>query len=110
MPTKKSVFADHLVCLDCGKHFSTLKRHLMTDHELTVAQYRQKWALSSSYPVVSSDYAKSSLQAIKEELVGLYELSPDDRAALERSAEDVRLDSFASEGRVCEVPGRYRHA
>jgi predicted transcriptional regulator len=54
---KKSVFADHLVCLDCGKQFSMLKRHLRTDHNLTVDQYRQKWGLPSSYPVVSPDYA-----------------------------------------------------
>ena len=55
---KKSVFADHIVCLDCGKHFSMLKRHLMTDHKLTVQHYREKWALPASYPMVASDYAK----------------------------------------------------
>ena len=55
---KKSVFADHVVCLECGKHFSMLKRHLMTDHKLTVQQYREKWELPSSYPMVSPDYAK----------------------------------------------------
>jgi predicted transcriptional regulator len=55
----KSVFADHLVCLDCGKHFSMLKRHLMTDHKLSVAQYRQRWRLPFSYPVVSPRYAKT---------------------------------------------------
>ena len=41
---KRSVTADHLVCLECGKHFSMLKRHLGTDHQLTPGQYRQKWA------------------------------------------------------------------
>lgn len=56
---RKSVFADHLVCLDCGKNFLVLKRHLMTDHKLTVAQYRQRWGLPFSYPVVSPDYAKT---------------------------------------------------
>ena len=39
---KKSVTAGHLVCLECGKHFSMLKRHLNTDHQLTPEQYRQK--------------------------------------------------------------------
>ena len=38
---KQSMRADHLVCLDCGKHFSMLKRHLMTDHHLTPEQYRE---------------------------------------------------------------------
>ena len=55
---RRSVFADHLVCLDCGKQFSTLKRHLRTDHQMTPDQYRQKWGLPSSYPVVSPNYAE----------------------------------------------------
>ncbi len=55
---KKSVIADHIVCLDCGKHFSMLKRHLMTDHQLTPQQYRQRWELPASYPLVAPDYAK----------------------------------------------------
>jgi hypothetical protein len=55
----KSVFADHLVCLDCGKHYSMLNRHLRTDHKLTVDQYRQRWGLSFSNPMVSPDYAKT---------------------------------------------------
>ena len=58
VPIKKSVLADHLVCLECGKSFSMLKRHLATDHQLTPEQYRQKWRLPSSYPVVAPDYAK----------------------------------------------------
>jgi predicted transcriptional regulator len=58
VPIKKSVFGDHIVCLDCGKHFSMLKRHLMTDHQVTPNQYRQKWGLPSSYPVVSPNYAE----------------------------------------------------
>jgi predicted transcriptional regulator len=58
VPVKRSVLAEHLVCLDCGKHFSMLKRHLRTDHDLTVQQYRQKWELPSSYPMVAPDYAK----------------------------------------------------
>jgi len=55
---KKSVTAGHLVCLECGKHFSMLKRHLNTDHQLTPSQYRGKWELPSSYPMVAPDYAK----------------------------------------------------
>ena len=39
---KRSVLADHIVCLDCGKHLSMLKRHLMTDHRLMPEQYRQR--------------------------------------------------------------------
>jgi len=66
VPVKKSVFEDHLVCLDCGKQLSMLKRHLMTDHKLTVDQYRQKWGLPSSYPAVSPDYAKTRSMLAKK--------------------------------------------
>ena len=56
---KRSVLADHIVCLDCGKHFSMLRRHLMTDHKMTPQQYRQRWELPCSYPLVAPDYAKT---------------------------------------------------
>jgi predicted transcriptional regulator len=56
---QKSVFADHLVCLDCGGRFKTLKRHLSADHELTPDDYRTKWGLPSSYPMVAAEYAAS---------------------------------------------------
>ena len=56
---RASVHQDHLVCLDCGKHFSMLKRHLMRDHQLTPEQYRQRWQLSPTYPVVAPAYAKT---------------------------------------------------
>ena len=59
VPVRRSVRADHIVCLDCGKHFSMLKRHLMTDHKMTPEQYRQRWELSSSYPLVAPNYAKT---------------------------------------------------
>lgn len=56
---RRSVLADHIVCLDCGKHFSMLKRHLMADHQMTPEQYRQRWELPFSYPLVAPDYAKA---------------------------------------------------
>jgi predicted transcriptional regulator len=56
---RTSVRQDRLVCLDCGKHFSMLKRHLMTDHRLTPEQYRQRWQLSPTYPIVAPAYAKT---------------------------------------------------
>ena len=58
VPVKRSVLADHVVCLDCGKHCSVLKRHLMTDHKMTPEQYRQRWELPFSYPLVAPNYAK----------------------------------------------------
>jgi len=58
VPVKKSVLNDRLVCLECGRSFSMLKRHLMGDHQLTPSQYRQKWELPASYPIVAPAYAK----------------------------------------------------
>jgi predicted transcriptional regulator len=55
---KKSVFADHLVCLGCGKSFKTIKRHLMSDHQLTPEQYRGTYGLPHGYPMVAPAYAK----------------------------------------------------
>jgi predicted transcriptional regulator len=57
VPIKKSVFPDHLVCLEDGKSFKTLRRHLLTDHGMTPEQYRERWRLPASYPVVAPNYA-----------------------------------------------------
>jgi predicted transcriptional regulator len=59
VPVRRSILADHIVCLDCGKHFSVLKPHLMTDHKMTPEQYRQRWDLPVSYPLVSPNYSKA---------------------------------------------------
>ena len=54
---KNSVFADHILCLDCGQRFKTLERHLATDHGVTPEEYRAKWDLPPSYPMVTAEYA-----------------------------------------------------
>lgn len=56
---RKSVSADFIVCLDCGKKFKSLKRHLRTDHSLTPQEYRAKWALKADYPMVAPSYAEA---------------------------------------------------
>ena len=58
VPIKQSVRPGHIVCLECGKQFSMIKRHLTTDHQLTPEQYRQRWGLPASYPLVAPNYAK----------------------------------------------------
>ena len=58
VPIKQSIRAGHIVCLDCGKQFSMIKRHLLADHKLTPEQYRQRWGLPASYPLVAPNYAK----------------------------------------------------
>jgi predicted transcriptional regulator len=53
----KSVFAGHLVCLEDGKSFKTLKRHLNEVHGMTPEQYRAKWDLPETYPMSAPDYS-----------------------------------------------------
>jgi predicted transcriptional regulator len=55
---RSSVKADAIACLECGKRQKMLKRHLMTNHQMTPADYRQKWSLSPDYPMVAPDYAE----------------------------------------------------
>ena len=56
---KQSVRQDRIICLEDGKSFSMLKRHLMTDHKLTPQQYREKWGLPRDYPMVAPNYAQT---------------------------------------------------
>lgn len=65
VPVDKSLNPDHIVCLECGKRFRTLKRHLMTDHDLSPADYREKWRLSERYPMTAPDYARRRAQIAK---------------------------------------------
>jgi predicted transcriptional regulator len=63
VPVKNSVKPDYIVCLEDGKKFKTLKRHLMSHHGLTPDEYRAKWKLPSDYPLVAPNYtaARSAL-------------------------------------------------
>ncbi|WP_274630842.1 MucR family transcriptional regulator [Arvimicrobium flavum] len=54
---KRSVHDDYIVCLEDGKQFKSLKRHLMTHHNMTPDQYRAKWNLPADYPMVAPAYA-----------------------------------------------------
>ena len=63
VPVRKSVTPDYIVCLEDGRKFKSLKRHLRTQYDLTPEQYREKWGLPASYPMVAPKYsqARSSL-------------------------------------------------
>ena len=74
VPVKKSVFGEHLVCLNCGRFLKTLKRHLRTEHGLTPQTYREKWNLPASYPMVSPDYAVTRSKLAK--VIGLGRKAP----------------------------------
>jgi predicted transcriptional regulator len=55
---RSSVKPDYIVCLEDGKRMKMLKRHLMTHHQMTPNEYRQKWGLNSDYPMVAPNYAE----------------------------------------------------
>ncbi|MGV4878472.1 MucR family transcriptional regulator [Acetobacter indonesiensis] len=57
VPVKKSLFPDYIVCLEDGKKLKMLKRHLQSAYGMTPKQYREKWGLPESYPMVAPDYA-----------------------------------------------------
>jgi len=54
---KRSLTSDYLVCLEDGKKFKSLKRHLRTQYNMTPEQYREKWGLPPDYPMVAPNYA-----------------------------------------------------
>ncbi len=54
---KKSVGDDYIICLEDGKKFKSLKRHLMTHFGLSPEAYREKWGLEPNYPMVAPNYA-----------------------------------------------------
>lgn len=55
---RSSVRPEYIICLECGKKKKMLKRHLLTYHQMTPADYRQRWSLASDYPMVASNYAE----------------------------------------------------
>ena len=56
VPVRRSVRPDAIICLDCGLPQKILKRHLMTSHQLSADEYRQRWDLSRDYPLVAPSY------------------------------------------------------
>jgi predicted transcriptional regulator len=66
VPVTKSVFPDYIVCLEDGKQMTMLKRHLMTEHNMTVDQYRAKWGLPTNYPMVAPNYAETRSNLAKK--------------------------------------------
>ena len=63
---RKSVSPDAVVCLECGKAFKSLKRHLQSHHELAPEDYRTKWKLSPDYPMVAPNYAEARSSLAKQ--------------------------------------------
>jgi predicted transcriptional regulator len=63
---KKSITSDYIVCLEDGKKFKSLKRHLRTQYNMTPEQYREKWGLAPDYPMVAPNYAAARSHLAKQ--------------------------------------------
>jgi len=66
VPVKRSISSEYIVCLEDGKKFKSLKRHLRTQYNMTPEQYREKWALPPDYPMVAPNYAAARSQLAKQ--------------------------------------------
>ena len=66
VPLKKSVNPDFIVCLEDGRKFKSLKRHLRTKYNMSPEEYRAKWGLPKDYPMVAPNYAKARSDLAKQ--------------------------------------------
>jgi predicted transcriptional regulator len=66
VPVKRSISSDYIVCLEDGKKFKSLKRHLRSQYNMTPEQYREKWGLPPDYPMVAPNYAAARSQLAKQ--------------------------------------------
>jgi predicted transcriptional regulator len=66
VPVRKSITPDFIICLEDGKRFKSLKRHLRTHYDLSPEQYREKWGLPVDYPMVAPNYAEARSSLAKK--------------------------------------------
>jgi predicted transcriptional regulator len=66
VPLKRSITPDFLVCLEDGRKFKSLKRHLRTKYNMSPEDYRAKWGLAKDYPMVAPNYAKARSDLAKQ--------------------------------------------
>ena len=59
VPVKKSITPDFLICLEDGKKFKSLKRHLRTEYDMSPDEYRARWGLPPDYPMVAPNYSEA---------------------------------------------------
>jgi predicted transcriptional regulator len=105
VPVKKSVTPDAIVCLEDGKKFKSLKRHLRTDHNLSPEEYRAKWGLSRDYPMVAPNYAASRSELAKKMGLGRGKRGNGTVAATTAEAATPARKRGGGRGRKAEAQG-----
>ena len=66
VPVRRSITQDYLICLEDGRKFKSLKRHLRTKYNMSPEDYRAKWGLPKDYPMVAPSYAKARSDLAKQ--------------------------------------------
>lgn len=86
---KRSVFPDYIICLEDGKKFKSLKRHLNVNYGLSPDEYREKWGLKPDYPMVAPNYAAARSEMARASGLGRKPAArPANRAAARRSSKE----------------------
>jgi len=91
VPIKKSVTRDYIVCLEDGKRFKSLKRHLRSSFNLSPEEYRKKWGLPYDYPMVAPNYAQTRSELAKS--MGLGNLRQKAKQAASAAPRSARKSS-----------------
>ena len=79
---KRSITPDYLICLEDGRQFKSLKRHLRTKYDLSPEEYRAKWSLPKDYPMVAPNYARARSELAKQMGLGQGGRKPPRKRAL----------------------------
>ncbi|MFK0692864.1 MucR family transcriptional regulator [Mesorhizobium sp. IMUNJ 23033] len=99
---RKSVTPDFIICLEDGKKFKSLKRHLATHYNLSPEQYRQKWNLPSDYPMVAPSYA--AIRSAMAKSIGLGRKAAPAPAAAEKPKRPARAAAAATTPTAVKSP------
>ena len=92
VPIRRSVFPDHIVCLEDGKKLKMLKRYLHVRYGMTLGQYRERWGLPADHPMVAPNYASHRSSLAKQAGLGRKPESPaPGRASLPEKIEELAL-------------------
>jgi predicted transcriptional regulator len=70
VPVRKSIAPDYIICLEDGKKFKSLKRHLRTHYDMSPEEYREKWGLPADYPMVAPNYSATRSRLAKDNGLG----------------------------------------
>jgi predicted transcriptional regulator len=88
VPVNRSVFDGYLICLEDGRKYRTLKRHLRSAYGMSPEEYRAKWGLPGNYPMVAPSYAASRSAVAKA--IGLGRSGPRPGLVLWETGADIR--------------------